>query len=215
VAKKKKAAKRKSQPSAPAPALQPETPTRAREKKPKLPPTPSTAALIDATNDATHVEAKLLAAYLDPESWKLTKVELAERAGVSRPTLYRLLDSPTFLEKKKQVQLQALKGSIDRILDATVKCAVNDGPKGFNDRKLLMEMGGYYTPAHKLEVTQPVDPNDTPPEELLYLYLATNLPESEWLPGILARYQNKQLFPRKPDYTGHSHTMAQHGAPTP
>ena len=85
-------------------------------------------------------------AMADPESLKLTNIELARRAGISEKRFYTLMGDPMYRAWVNEQRQRTLNRYVDQILTASVKTAAKDGREGHQDRRMLLEMTGLYQP---------------------------------------------------------------------
>lgn len=100
----------------------------------------------------TAKEKSLIEAMSDPENRFLNVSELCKVAEISRDSYYSMMKKPQFLEYYKQAQFEVVKGSIAKVLNATINFAVSN-PKCHGDRKILLEMGEMYREKKDIELT--------------------------------------------------------------
>jgi len=97
------------------------------------------------TYKVTHKEMKLIEALSNPENKDLNISETCELIGISRVAYYKMFKKPDFVKYYNQFQIELVKNQIGDVIKATVLFATTDS-KCHGDRKLLLEMGGIYTP---------------------------------------------------------------------
>ena len=112
-----------------------------------------------------HHNAWMVAAYAvwfhTPKALRTPKQanELATALGFTSDAVLRKWRQryPTLFddEARRKAVLRMIGDDIADVMDASVRCAVNDGNQGFQDRKMLAEMYGLYRP--KSDVTLPGD----------------------------------------------------------
>lgn len=166
-----------------------ETPPRAREAQ-------------DDADNLTKAQARLLTVFANPDHLRCGNDELAHRAEISRAQFYRIMADPLMRRRRYELIQESLVGVIGEVMHSTVESALLPGREGAADRKLLLETVGVYTPASKQihELKGPVRMDgDMPDEELVYLYLACKLPPPQWMPGVLQRYEQGLITPKKPN----------------
>lgn len=176
-----------------------ETPTRAHARKPLSPPS-SPPAVTDA-GEFTRSGASLLLVLTDPDTFKCKVDDKCERAGISRATYFRLMKDSDFIRRCRDAQHAALRSFVHQTMGALCASAQLPGKDGHADRKLLLEMTGYYEPSKKLHVTDGNAPRvegDMPDEELVWWYTELKYPHDRWIPGVLQRFNAGTLQPRKP-----------------
>lgn len=88
-------------------------------------------------------EMKLIEALSDPANRDKNVTDMCQAAGISREAYYIMMRKPEFLTYYKQVQFEVVKGSIAKVLAATIDFAINS-PKCHQDRKMILEMGEMY-----------------------------------------------------------------------
>lgn len=98
----------------------------------------------------TRKEKALLEALSNPANRNCNVSELCQVAGISREWYYKLMQKPEFIAYYKKVQYEVIKGSIAKVLSATIDFAIND-PKCHQDRKMLLEMADMYTEKKELK----------------------------------------------------------------
>lgn len=99
----------------------------------------------------TAKEKNLIEAMSDPNNRDKNVTELCQAAEISRDSYYAMMRKPEFLAYYKQVQFEVVKGSIAKVLAATIDFAVNE-PKCHSDRKIILEMGDMYREKKEVDV---------------------------------------------------------------
>ena len=98
----------------------------------------------------TPAEEKILATLLNPANLGKSVAAKCRVAGVSRQTYYVAMRKQEFVQHLNNCALAMLNDKVGDVLNATYTYAL--GEKGHQDRKLLLELIGLYTPAAKMEV---------------------------------------------------------------
>jgi len=98
----------------------------------------------------TAKEKRLVEAMSDPKNRNLNITELCKVAGISREAYYQMMRKPAFVEYYKRIQYEVVKSSIAKVLQSTIKFAI-ENPKCHQDRKMLLEMSGMYTPKQEVD----------------------------------------------------------------
>lgn len=100
----------------------------------------------------TETEKKLLEVLLDPANYNLSVTNICKKAGVVRQSYYDAMKKPQFREYMNEITRDVLKGKVANLINAAYKFAIAD-IRGHQDRKMLLEMVGEYTPKEKREIT--------------------------------------------------------------
>ena len=102
--------------------------------------------------EPTPAEQRLLQVLLDPDNIGKSVTEKCRLADVSRDIYYKAMQKEGFIRLKNRLTYDLLKANIDEVLRATFKYALNNA-KNHADRKLLLEMYGWYIDKKNVEVT--------------------------------------------------------------
>lgn len=94
----------------------------------------------------TRTEEKVLAILVNPEHFRKTNAQKIALATCSCYQFYKIMRNPWFQKQVKDAALQLLHGQVMGVFDAAIETAKEVGRDGFNDRKMLLEMAGYYNP---------------------------------------------------------------------
>lgn len=176
-----------------------ETPTRVRVRKaPTIDVDAERESLSAGLAEMGSAAHRLLIVLADPDAWGKTNLQRMELASVSKAHFYRLMKDADFLRRARDAMLLGLRGGISGPLEALYKTASKVGREGHQDRKLLLEMTGMYSPAKRNEQAATDQGDDLPDDELVWLWLASNMPMERWTPAVRERYQRGQIVPRKP-----------------
>lgn len=100
----------------------------------------------------TAKERKLIEVMSEPMNRNLNVTELCQSAEISRDSYYTMMRKTEFLAYFKQAQFEVVKGSIAKVLSATIDFAINE-PKCHQDRKIILEMGEMYKEKIQQEMT--------------------------------------------------------------
>ena len=103
----------------------------------------------------TGAQRKLLEAMLNPDNFALNDMKLSKVAGVSRETLRLSRKNEEFMEYYFQASLDALRGKVGNILQASAVYALS--PEGFQDRKMLLTMTGLYADKQETKLSGAVE----------------------------------------------------------
>lgn len=90
----------------------------------------------------TPADEKILWAMINPEFFGLPITERCKRAGISRTIYYRRLKDPEFMRMVNERVKDLVRDKAADILNASVKCATTGGVRGYQDRRMLLEMLG-------------------------------------------------------------------------
>ncbi len=109
-----------------------------------------------------------LAVTLDAGMYGKTDADRMREAEVSKDTWYRVMKDADFARIHRQMIRSSVNASVSLIINQSTKMAIETGRDGYNDRRMLLEMSGHYTPRQQIDHTtagQPiigvvgVDPN--------------------------------------------------------
>ena len=96
------------------------------------------------TNDniyrQTPAEKKLLEVLVSPENTGKSVQDLCNLANISRFKYYQAMKKPDFVKLVNETTLDLIKGKVSDILNASYTFALTE--KGFQDRKILLQMAG-------------------------------------------------------------------------
>ena len=90
----------------------------------------------------TPVDEKCLWAMINPEYYGLSISERCKKEGISRPTYHSRLKDPEFMALVNKASVDLIKDKAADILAASVKVATSSGARGYQDRRMLLEMLG-------------------------------------------------------------------------
>ena len=99
----------------------------------------------DKEYNPTNAEKKVLEAMKDPNNYTVSITEFCKNAGVGRNTYYNMLKKPGFIKKKNEIYNKMFENFVPEVKKACVKYAINNA-KNFQDRKIILEMTGEYSP---------------------------------------------------------------------
>lgn len=106
----------------------------------------------DNIYEPTAGEKKLLEILVNPEHYSKNVKTICGLAGVDRTVYYDAMKKPEFVKYYNKLVVEMMKGKVSDIMKATVKFATAFS-QNHQDRKLLLEMAGVYTPKQELEHT--------------------------------------------------------------
>ncbi|AHF08572.1 hypothetical protein [Desulfitobacterium metallireducens] len=113
--------------------------------------------------EPSQVEKRILEVALNPESFDKTIKERCTMADVSRDSWYRVMNNPKFIALLNTMTMDMLKGSVNDIINATVKYAKSN-PRCSADRKVLLTMLNLYTDKLDANVNEDVTIKVTKPD---------------------------------------------------
>jgi hypothetical protein len=90
----------------------------------------------------TPVEQRLLETLLNPESAGKSVTEKCQMANISRDMYYRIMKKPEFKSLLSKTAVDLVRDKIADVLAASIKAATTGGVKGYQDRRMLLEMFG-------------------------------------------------------------------------
>jgi hypothetical protein len=90
----------------------------------------------------TPAETRLLEVLLDPANTGKNITEKCELAEISREYYYRIMKKPDFVSLLNKTAIDLVKEKISDILSASIKVATGSGARGYQDRRMLLEMAG-------------------------------------------------------------------------
>jgi len=99
----------------------------------------------------TPSERKILKVWADPAFYGETDQACIEAAGVARDTYFKAKQNPELQGERQRICHAMLQHSLRGAYGAMAATAALPGREGFQDRRLLMEMAGEYTPKKQLE----------------------------------------------------------------
>lgn len=106
-------------------------------------------------NDLSPAQQRVLEMCLDPECYGLSVTEKCnlEKYKMARQTYYATLRLPGFSSLVNRRAKDLIGERIGEVLQASIKAATTGGVRGFQDRKLLLEMFGTYTPRQDIALS--------------------------------------------------------------
>lgn len=90
----------------------------------------------------TPAEEKILEVCLNPNNIGKTVTEKMSIAGVCRETWYKAFRKPGFVNLINETAVDLVKEKVADILAASVEAATKGGVRGYQDRRMLLEMFG-------------------------------------------------------------------------
>ncbi len=125
----------------------------AREDSPKIDPGSIHVELAALNRDLSKGERSLLAVLLDPKFFNKGPAERAPAARLSVRRYHEIMQREDFRKVVHEAQRSALQGNIAPIIAAAVESACTPTDEGHQDRKLLLEIVGYYNPRQQITHT--------------------------------------------------------------
>lgn len=108
---------------------------------------------VKGIEDLTNAEVKMLEALKDPENYLLSVSEFCKKADVGRNTYYTALKKPLFRKLRNEILNEVFTAFVPDIKRAAIQFGINNA-KNFQDRKLVLEMSGEYTPKQEVVNTE-------------------------------------------------------------
>lgn len=90
----------------------------------------------------TPTDEKCLWAMVNPEYFGLPVTERCKRENVSRQAYYDRIKDPEFMRLVNDMSKDLVRDKAADILNASIKCATTSGARGYQDRRMLLEMLG-------------------------------------------------------------------------
>lgn len=90
----------------------------------------------------TPAEERLLEVLLNPDNLGKTVTEKCNLAKIARNTYYDIMKKPEFVKLQNSLAINLIRDKVSDVLQASVKCATTSGARGFQDRRMLLEMFG-------------------------------------------------------------------------
>lgn len=90
----------------------------------------------------TPAEQRLLETLLNPESVGKSVTEKCQMAKISRETYYATMRKPEFTWLLSKTSVDLIRDKIADVLNASIKAATTGGVRGYQDRRMLLEMFG-------------------------------------------------------------------------
>ncbi|NSW92869.1 MAG: hypothetical protein HPY74_19885 [Firmicutes bacterium] len=92
---------------------------------------------------------KILEAMVNPEFLGLSITEKCQRIGVSRESWYQALRDEKFMELVGKTSLDLVREKLGEILASSIKTAITCGSRGYQDRRMLLELAGLLRPENE------------------------------------------------------------------
>lgn len=153
-----------------------------------------------AAIDMDAVEAKVIGTLSADDGLSLENKEVAERAGCSPHTYWRMRQNPAFEARRRAIVIQHLNGKLGAVIDETIKSALIHGREGAADRRLIFEATGMVVHKHEIKGEMQVNhTGDMPDAQLVWYYLLLRWPIERWLPGVRQRWEAGQIVAAAPE----------------
>lgn len=86
--------------------------------------------------------------------WPKTRQEFADFLGVNVRTMRQwTLDDAALLSAVRDLRVALVGAQVSELLQAAIDCALEDGPAGHQDRKMLLEIADVYRPRLRTALT--------------------------------------------------------------
>jgi predicted DNA-binding protein (UPF0251 family) len=92
----------------------------------------------------TRRQLRVLDVLVDPTTAGKTDDELAEMAGMSRTTFWRIKSEPAVEAERMKLCKALITSRVAPIIHKSIMVATSEGRDGFQDRRLLLAMSGDY-----------------------------------------------------------------------
>ena len=106
----------------------------------------------------TRKEEAVLRVIMNPDHADKTNQERADTAGVSLRHWYQILADPFIKRRQREAVQDMICTSVAPMLKQSLRVAVEEKRDGFNDRKLLLSMGGFYVERQQIDHTSAGQP---------------------------------------------------------
>lgn len=110
-------------------------------------------------------EIKLIEVLSDPKNLTKSITAKCKLAGISRQTYYDIMKKPEFLEYYNKLIYESLKSRIAEVIEACYKFGITE-KSCHADRKILLQMAGFYKDEQNINVKQQTEVCDATEEEL-------------------------------------------------
>ncbi len=133
------------------------------------------------------IEARIIESLADPAQRPLTVGARCAAMGIHRCTWYRHMEDPLFRARAAAAWRECCRDALGPVMQALLTSAQIEGREGHQDRKLLLELLGEYTPGQSVEVraaAAPASVDDLDDAALLALFEGR---ENELPPGVRRR----------------------------
>jgi hypothetical protein len=101
----------------------------------------------------TRGEVAVLRVLMDPSNAEKTDIDRMKLAGVGNDTWYRVVRDPYIQRKQREMAQEYIRSAVAPMLKQSIQVATSEKRDGFNDRKLLLEMSGFYVPRQQIDHT--------------------------------------------------------------
>lgn len=88
----------------------------------------------------TPSEEKLLQVLLNPHNVGKSVTDKCKLADISRTAYYEIIKRPEFIQLRNKTIIDLIQDYIPDVLSASVDVAITGGAKGYQDRRMLLEM---------------------------------------------------------------------------
>jgi len=99
--------------------------------------------------DLTPAELRLIQVMLDVGNVGKSVTDICEFAKISRPIYYMAIKKDNFKRALSETAISLVKHQASSIINKSIAVAVSEGAKGFNDRRMLLQMLGLYVSEDK------------------------------------------------------------------
>jgi hypothetical protein len=163
--------------------------TKTTEPKPAAVHAPELkAAAMEAVEDLSVSEARLLEALANPELRGRPVRQIAEAAGISQATYFRAMARQEFREKATRVISSLVLEDLSPVVSVLVMSAQIPGKEGAADRRLLLELSGAYQPTRR-NLNEDVTPDGRANEaKCVAAMLKVQAPAHAWPEVVLVRW---------------------------
>lgn len=110
----------------------------------------------------TKAETRLLETLINPENVGKNVEQMCSVSNVAKNTYYKAMKKPDFVKLVNDTTLDLIKGKVGDILNASYLYALTE--KGFQDRKILLQMAGLLVEKTETTINGSLDISDSAKE---------------------------------------------------
>lgn len=110
--------------------------------------------------DLTELQKKIFLAMIDADNLKLSGKQIAENIGVHPGSFYRITANANFRKLVNDTIMDQIDSEMGKVMRSTFKYALKE--PNHSDRKMLLEMFGYYINRKEVDLKVPTFIDDVP-----------------------------------------------------
>lgn len=100
----------------------------------------------------TRAERSVIQVLSDPALYRETATERIAAAGVSRDRYYKIMKNPDFRQLQRDFVHDMIRERVAPVIGAALDTASVKGRDGHNDRDMVLQMAGLYTPKQQTDL---------------------------------------------------------------